>query len=876
MDARAKAYESVGGVEQARFLYESAAEMLNMVYTNDADRLFDASLELARFYLRHAKFADADALLRRVTGLFDGCAGRDRIGVIAFLRERARLDSALADFPAAERALLEARQIACDVFGEEDSGLNPLDDDLVVVRMKMGKRDDALASMRALVARFDERSLAEDGDCEEAERMATFISELGDVGRAERLYRRVLSCQERKLGEWDPRYAQTLVNFGSLCRTTGRVDEAATHLRRAVKIRRAEFGVDHVSIARAQVRLALALAASRAADAPVEALAAVEDAFRIGSAMIGDVSATRGDRQLFILLREQRNYLDVALSVIMRWFVDQPDVIRRAFAMVLQWKAVGAETLAARRFAVLGGRHPHLRDRLEELDRLTSLMLHARLGGGAAAPAVESARKRREQLEAELFAQIPEAQMGRLTEGATAEAVAEALPVDAALIEYVRFTPFVVGSDGGPRESEQLPPRYLAFVLPAGLAEQIQLRDLGVAEPLERQLHLMGEEMVGRAADFRSALVPRDGMRHLSAEPDLNPAALGGSWTTQLTHLREAVFDPLVPFLRGRTRLYMAPDGAVSALPFDVLPLADGQCVIDVYRLSYLGTGREILRPTSMPDVTPSSPVIIAAPDFDPHPPIQSEPAGAPAGDDALPTVGEAAHPLQMPGSVFVPLPGAEEEGRLVAELLEHPKLLSGAAATKSAVRSLKSPVILHLATHGFYVPSDALAPAADDRAWEDAAASMLTSGLALAGANTWLRGADGSDGAIDAMDGVLTAEDVATLDLVATDMVVLSACRSGLGAAVAGQGVFGLRRAFLSAGARTIVMSLWKVPDVATKDLFTQFYRLLKNGTPKGEALRQARLDIRRKHPHPFYWGGFICQGDVGVASPSTFSNRE
>jgi CHAT domain-containing protein len=179
----------------------------------------------------------------------------------------------------------------------------------------------------------------------------------------------------------------------------------------------------------------------------------------------------------------------------------------------------------------------------------------------------------------------------------------------------------------------------------------------------------------------------------------------------------------------------------------------------------------------------------------------------------------------------------------------------------------------------------------------------MLRSGLALAGANTFLKGGTLPE---EAEDGLLTAEDVAGLDLLDTELVVLSACETGLGELHLGEGVFGLRRAFVVAGARTLVMSLWKVPDLATVYLMDRLYdNLLAGGLDRDRALAEAqratrdvtvgelraewlsgasidrlaagdpaarrsleelasRPDGHRPFEHPFYWGAFICQGDT------------
>jgi CHAT domain-containing protein len=130
---------------------------------------------------------------------------------------------------------------------------------------------------------------------------------------------------------------------------------------------------------------------------------------------------------------------------------------------------------------------------------------------------------------------------------------------------------------------------------------------------------------------------------------------------------------------------------------------------------------------------------------------------------------------------------------------------------------------------------------------------------------NTWAKGGTLPP---EAEDGLLNGEDVTSLDLSATDLVVLSACQTGEGDIKVGEGVFGLRRSFILAGARTLVMSLWKVNDRATCALMVDFYQKILNGVPKSEALRDAKRTLKKTYSHPYYWGPFICQGDPGILS--------
>ena len=169
--------------------------------------------------------------------------------------------------------------------------------------------------------------------------------------------------------------------------------------------------------------------------------------------------------------------------------------------------------------------------------------------------------------------------------------------------------------------------------------------------------------------------------------------------------------------------------------------------------------------------------------------------------------------------------------------------------ATEGALKRLAGPRLLHIATHGFFNNSPAEATRFDE--------PLLQGGLALAGANL-RRGGAGED-------GVLTALEAAGLDLHGTRLVVLSACESGVGESGSHEGVYGLRRAFVLAGARAQLTSLWQVDDHATRDLMIATHRRLANGEPLAHALAQAQRAMRRHsgRAHPYYWASFIPVGD-------------
>ena len=190
----------------------------------------------------------------------------------------------------------------------------------------------------------------------------------------------------------------------------------------------------------------------------------------------------------------------------------------------------------------------------------------------------------------------------------------------------------------------------------------------------------------------------------------------------------------------------------------------------------------------------------------------------------------------------FTDLPGTAHEIKSISstltdynwEVSEH----TGPAATEQKVKSIESPGILHIATHGFFLEASAnINP-------------MIKSGLVMAGVN---------NKGVTKDDGVLTAYEATNLKLDNTWLVILSACETGLGDVKNGEGVYGLQRALTVAGAANLMMTLWKVDDTATKELMIDFYTKIRNGVELSEAFRSSQLDLKKRYAHPKYWGAFV-----------------
>jgi CHAT domain-containing protein len=225
-------------------------------------------------------------------------------------------------------------------------------------------------------------------------------------------------------------------------------------------------------------------------------------------------------------------------------------------------------------------------------------------------------------------------------------------------------------------------------------------------------------------------------------------------------------------------------------------------------------------------------------------------------------------------GGTLNPLPGTQIEAETVSRLLKGQHwdvgLYTQETALEERVKGVQSPRLLHLATHGFFEsdqerkPKDLAEGLGEERAsgLED---PMLRSGLYLTGANRTL---EGKTTPADMDDGVLTAYEATQINLQGTELVVLSACETGLGESQNGEGVFGLRRALQEAGAEAVLMSMWSVPDQETQELMTLFYQKWLGGKDKHEALREAQSEMRATakarygRDQAYYWGAFVLVG--------------
>lgn len=375
-------------------------------------------------------------------------------------------------------------------------------------------------------------------------------------------------------------------------------------------------------------------------------------------------------------------------------------------------------------------------------------------------------------------------------------------------------------------------PHYLGTLL---AHDKMSVVDLGVASDVN--------VMISRA-------------RAEIAKPEKPLAARPDSMKALYVKLLQPLMGPSLP--RGR---YIADmDGAINLMPLEILVDATGHFLIEQGSWRYVSSARAILREQHRIALSNES-LVLVNPDFNADASTKTDPATAVFFQRS--TTLRAAGGENLKDVHFNPLPETMEEGQAVAaamrRLNSRVEMVSGADGTPKILHRARAPRFLHIATHGFFLEDAGTTrqegTTKDGRKFIfETRDPGLSSGLALAGANSTIGSGQG--------DGILFSSNIRQLNLQGTELVVLSACDTGVGAIKVGEGVDSLRQALELAGARTTVTSLWKVPSLATRDLMIAFYDAMAGGTSKSEAMRQAKIQMIKKMPQPLYWGAFVVSG--------------
>ena len=839
----AEVYLDARDVTRAEPLYQRAHAIVDETHGRDHPVSAFLRSQLGGVYLLRGESLKAEPLIREGLAVIEKTLGADHLlfvrtlGVLRALRHQARDFEQAAEITRRQLAIMEKIGHADSMFYAWTlttlGGLYSVQQD--------ARAEDVL--LRAL--NRCETLHAPDENCaaNTLAYLAVVARDRGDNAKAETYNLRALALREAIVGTDHPDLIPMLNSLAAVYNAAGDQARALEMHVRALRIAEHTLPPYHrfallstgniASIHAAAGNIAAAIDFQRRADAIVEQQLTLNMA--VGS-----------ERQKLAFVRGVSERTDRTISMHLREAPGNPDAGALAARVVLQRKGrvldAMTDMLASARQRVTD---PHDQALLDQLNTTIARLARFALN----APEGHDPDAHRRQIK-ELEAEKRTSRRSRSARVTPSSARSRNRPPWRRCSPRSRKTPRCSSSPSFARSIPKRlhadaygPPRYAAYVVRKNAAPRGV--DLGPAQAIDESI-----------AALRLAL--RDVTRR-----DLRRRARA---------LHEQVLAPLQAAIGGARRVLISPDGDLNLVPFDALIDARGRYAIERYAITYLTSGRDLLR-MQVPRASRSAPVIVANPLFgEPAPSrstLASRASSARMAARAVARAGQRGSPIgdDLSSVYFTPLAATASEGRAIKELFPEATLFTGRRATTAALQRMEAPRLLHIASHGFFLhdatenmpPSSPAGSARGTRAMSATVKvenPLLRSGLALAGANLTR---DPND------DGILTALEASGLNLWGTKLVTLSACDTGVGEVRNGEGVYGLRRAFVLAGAETLVMSLWPVSDYVTREMMTAYYSGLREGLGRGDALRHAKLAMlkRQRRQHPYYWASFIQSGE-------------
>lgn len=836
---------------------------------------------LAQLYQAQGRYEEAEPLLKEAMAIAEKLEGPEHPDVATDLNNLAELYAQEGNYAQAEPLFKQVVAIVEKAFGPNNYVVVMAIRNLAVVYRDEGRDDESEALVKQSLE--IEQKLGPDNPdlAFGLNALARLYDHQGKFADAEPLYEQALVIEQKAVGPDHPDLAEMLGNLGLVYEHEGNYPAAEPLYRRALAIDQKALGSDNPDVAKRLNNLAqLYFAWARPAEAEQEFAAGMGVVHSILLEQFSYMS--EHDRLSFLGTVSDR--FPVFYSFAAAYRRQSPELAGRMYDLLLWEKGmVASETTALeRRIETTGSAQD--KAAYEQLKavrtQVSNLMYMPASSAAFQQQAIDKLEAQADTIEQQLARQSAAFAENRKENQATWEDVRAALRADEAAVEFARYPVF----DGKKWTGAQ---QYAALVV-------------------RPQSRLPVYVLLGNAARLEPLSIEE--YRRSVARPGRDEAVSAASDSAPHAALYDAFWKPLLPALGQAKVVYVAPDGALDQLALGVVPTPDGKLLMDHYDLRILDSTRDLVRaPQPLPVNTavlvgdprfymPESMWAAALESFA-QPPQGNGENGDPRGQAARPAAARAGlspakvstemgfdqncDPPPQPGGTTCPLPGTRSEVTEMAAWLRQKQwnvrtYVGRQALEESVMTGLAHPRVLVLATHGFFFPSQqqmqqavfgSTSTGASPAAVQD---PMLLSGLLFAGVDRSRLGLPAPAGA---RNGVLTAYDASTLDLQGTELVVLSACQTGLGTVEAGEGVFGLRRAFEEAGAQAVLMSMWSVPADQTEQLMADFMRnWLGSGEAKPmdkhEALRLAQEKLRKQIRNqygrdvPYYWGAWVLVG--------------
>jgi CHAT domain-containing protein/tetratricopeptide (TPR) repeat protein len=828
-----------GEHKQAESFYQHALAIREKAFgPNHLDVTFPLE-SLATSYVAQREYGKAELLFRRALEIRQAKFGSENILVVPSINNVASVYRSIGDYPKAKQLYERALWINKKVLGSKHRYVSFSLNNLGSVLLDMGEYKTAEQLLKESLSIAESLSRQEQADISfTLTLLALVYRATGDFDKAESLNKRALRIDEKVYGSDDISVATDLHNLALIYTAQEQFAKAGPLFERALKIEETTNGANHPNLAGTLLSLAYFYGAKGDISRAVATLTrGTEISERTINNILTNSTGTDEQKRAYMAMDEIEFETKGAVALHMQFAPNDSQAAHLALTTILRRKGRVLDAVTDSIGILRQHLGPEDSNLLQQLASARSQVATLSLNGpgtmsrNAYEAKLTTAQSEADQIESRISTRS--AEFRNAINPVTVEQVQAAIPSDAVLIEIVSYRPF----NPAYRTSREMweAPKYAAYAVNnKGVVGWIALGD---ARSIDADVNRL-----------RAALQ--------------NPARTDVKVVSRRLH--EKLIRPMAGLIRGMHRLLLSTDGELSLIPFGILVDEQGHYLIENFSLTYLTSGRDLLR-MQMRVSSRQKPLVIGDPQYD-----------AIVSTSSSQESNSTSRPPNLSTEIFRPLSGTKEEVRALSTVLKDATLFTGSRATKTMLKLVSGPSILHIATHGFFladqIPQPGLAILSRQLIREPGfrqqgtttSNPLLRSGLALAGANNW-RSSAGDN-------GILTALEASGLDFWGTKLIVLSACETGIGEVRVGEGVYGLRRALVIAGAESQVMSLWSVSDTATRDLMIDYYTRLQNGEGRGEALRNAQLRMLKtpERSHPYYWAGFIQLGDWRKLDPS------
>ncbi len=836
-------YRSQGNYPAAEPLYKRSLAIREKVLGAENPNVASSLNNLAVLYRSQGNYPAAEPLYKRSLAILEKALGTEHPDVAQSLNNLAELYRSQGNDLAAEPLYKRSLAIQEKALGTEHPDVAQSLNNLAELYRSQGN-DLAAEPLYKRSLAIQEKALGTEHPdvAQSLNNLAELYRSQGNDLAAEPLYKRSLAIQEKALGTEHPDVAQSLNNLAELYRSQGNDLAAEPLYKRSLAIREKALGTEHPDVVKSLNNLAVLYQGQGNIDRAVtffqKGLEVEEHNLKLNLAF-----GTETQKQAYIQTVSGTTKSTISFHV--QSAPTNPAAIRLALTAILQRKGRLLDILSTNLQTLRQYITPDIQPQFDRWLSLKSQLANLALKN-TPIDKYRTLQQQTEELESNLNRRSAELQT--LNETVAIEAVQKQIPTDAVLIELFRYSPF--NPKAALDKDKWGNPRYVAYILHS--QGEPKWVDLGEAATLEPSIQT-----------FRQAI----GRNPKNPDRDSDPQLTIAEVKQSARELDKKLMQPIRPLLGNARHLLISPDSQLNLIPFAALVDEQNRFLLETYDITYLSSGRDLLH-LKRTGINLQNPVLFSDPDFgNPSDKLIGLIGRNPCESKIAPRdkeKGEEITPLV--NIIFCPIPNVAAETNAILTLLPQSRLLSHSQATKAAAKQLRSPSILHFATHGFFLPD----PPNTNPDTPIRQNPLSRSALVLANFNQRQSCSDSDSNC----NGLLTAQDVTTIDLRGTKLVFLSTNETGLGEVINGEGVYGLRRAFTLAGAESQVMSLWKVNDQTTRELVESYYKNLKANQGRSQSLKTIQLDLLKKYQYPYYWAAFISSGDW-TAIPEVFNTK-